>query len=394
MLPMEEKLTPQEAQLIGEGNAMLNALAAQKKAEGASSILGPDGLPAEAHATVDPKTAMENARKAQEDVNKLRLNELQERMKELTTHDGHTLDMTAILLACHRMIFWAKSELYAHAGAEEDLVDFMDRWMRETAMSKPFTLRDAIAGMKHQALDMAERRHKELEAQKGARLLKLKRLAKGLDATGLRLPTKGLSQKLENHFRPGDVIVLHGTDTTALQTVTSWIATRQLRFTAGRVHLLEYTPPDPMTEFTLLTDAKAREASDRAGNGRNPDVVKMALPWWRDAASHIKKLYETLEPIVKDECALVVIENLDALYFPDPTDKPLMLRKQQALVRLYQWAREHVVAVVVADLLAPGTLDTRLYGHFPVGAVDTKEVDGVSVVTIDGETCAIEQEEH
>lgn len=358
----EMKLTPQEVQLKGEGDALLRQVAAMKPS-GGTGLLGPDGQPLDQEPQIDPKAAVEKARKDYEEQQKKKVDELHVRLKALTDEDKEALDLCSVLLNCHRMIHWVKAELYGRCGAEDDLIEFADRYMNRAAEGhRGFTLKQAIADMKHQCLPIAEHFRKLNEAQQGKRLNKIKRIARYLDEHGIKLPTEQLRQKMGKCFRLGEVLVLHGEE-------------EPVRTALNRITDLQDTNKAGMTYY-LASDAKIASTDD---NG----LVVMPRSWWEGAANHIRKLTSTLEPFVNNETSLLVVDDLLGL-ITIHQDVPVGYRKQVALVRLYQWARENAAAVVVGNIDTEAA-DPRFYGHIPYASVQAGlEHDGTSEVYIDG----------
>lgn len=338
---------------------MLRQLEQQKPQ---NSILGPDGQPVGPEPTVDPKAAMERAKKEYEDQQKKRVDDLHKRLVELTTNDREALDLSSVILCSHRLIHWAKAELYGRCGVEDDLIEFMDRWMSHAAEGdRGFTLKKAIADIKHQCVPIAEHFRKLNEAQQGLRMKKLSRLAKHLDLYGIALPTEQLNQKMGKCFRLGEILVLHGEAEPAKE-VARYIMTHQSS-KVGRVYWL--TSEEPIKED-------------------NEDGKYCVMPgsWWHDSASHIRKLYTNLQSFTNDEAALIVIDDLEQML--TSVDAPLAHRKQVALVRLYQWARECAAAVVVVNKDSEPA-DPRFYGRIPYASVKQgAETDGTLVPYIDG----------
>lgn len=345
-----EKLTPKEILLKSEGDAMLRSIAASQPKQ--SAILGPDGKPVDAQPAIDAQAAFVAAQKKRAD-------ELHARMKELMETDGNAAEVLGTILACHRLLFWAKAELYCKVGAEEDLIEFVDRFMKQAA-NKPFELKNVVRQLKHEVLPIVEKIFKRDSALHGARLLKLRRVSAHLDAHGFELPPK-VKEKLQNFFRVGDLLIVHG-DKDAVTHAMIKLAQMQ-------------TPKAGKTYFLSSTDETRSFAP--------PHVVVMPRAWHVDAASHITKLYSALEPMTNDEAALLIVEQLETLYLMG--DKPVMQRKGQALVRLYQWARERAAALIVGDVVTEDVFDARLYGSYPHVLAKLVEVEGQITLMLDGE---------
>lgn len=358
------KLTPQEVQLKGEGDALLRQVAAMQP-KAASPLLGPDGQPLDKESQIDPKAAVEKARKDYEEQQKKTVDELHRRLKELTDHDKEALDICSVILNCHRMIHWAKAELYGRCGAEDDLIAFTDRYMSRAAEGpQGFTLKKAITDMKHQCLPIAEHFRKLNEAQQGKRLNRLKRIGPYLDQHGIKLPTEQLRLRVGGCFRLGEVLVLHGEEE-PVRTVLNRIADLQDADKVG-------------TTYYLASDAKIESATDY-----DDRMIVMPRSWWEGAANHIRKLNSTLEPFVNNETSLLVVDDLLGL-ITTHQDIPVGYRKQVALVRLYQWARENAAAVVVGNIDTEEA-DPRFYGRIPYASVrQGVKVDGTPLPSIDG----------
>ncbi len=330
-----------------------------------SAIVGVDGQPIDQKPVIDPVEAAANYQKDMLAKQRKQVDEYHHQMGELTKDDPDAMDLSGVMLLCHRMIHWAKSELYGHCGATTDLIEFMDRYMREAAGGqRGFTLKQLIVQMKQEAVPLADKFYRRWEAQRTRRLHKLKKIAQNLEDEGVYLPTVGMRAAMEGIFKPGELIVIHGERQPVSATIRH-IITSQSERVVGSIYRLSY-----------------HEQTDETPN---PHIIALPMTWWKDAAKHIKSLYEVLKPVVENTAALVTVDDLETLYTGAAGDAPSHMRKQLSLSRLYQWARENYVAVIVGDVVTLDDLDTRLYGPIKHFGATSVELDGVVSLFINAE---------
>lgn len=365
---MSEELTPKERVTLSDGQSLLKELQEMQPKKDAPAILGPDGQPATAAQVHSPAEMAAQHRKDMEEKQKKHVDELHARMKLLSDEDEDALPLMGVVLAAQQLIFWAQSELNAHCGVDEELLDFIERYMRQAAVTKTgFTLKQVISKFKQEVLPLASEYMKTYEAGKNRRLLKFRKVAQKLDQQGMFLPTPKMRKSVDGVFRPGDLMVVTG-DPASVVKALQWTITCQLKHVSGLTYYL---------------------CSDALNTYSPPDHVKL-LPraWWSNAASHVRKLYEVLQPMVDDTSALVVIDDLELLYSGTGTEDEKLSpqhRKYLALARLDQWAHENFAAVLIGDSVVGDALDPKVYRGIPFFCASTVEVDGKEELRIDGE---------
>lgn len=334
-----------------------------------SGIVGPDGQPIDKKPAIDPAEAAAQFQKDMVAKQKAMADEFHKRMKAFTEEDRDAMDLSGIMLLCYRMIDWAKSELFGHCGAKTDLIEYIDRYMKAAAGGKRgFTLKQLIVQMKQEAIPLADKFYRTWEAHRTRRTNKLRKIASNLEADGVFLPTPKMRKVMEGIFKPGELVVLHGERGPVLSAILHMVG-NQLHNTVGSIY--------------RLSDVDTRNGTT------NNSIVSLPPKWWKNSASHIRSLYEALKPVVEDASALVFVEDLELMYCEDPDQMPSHMRRQLALSRLYQWARENYVAVVVGDVVTPETFDAKLYGPMPHFGVTTFTLDGVESIFIDGEAVEV-----
>lgn len=343
-MPDPNELTPQERALQAEGNAMLREIA--KNNPPATPILGPDGNP------IPPKEGVMKAElsdprldhiKKMEEARRKRTDELHAELKNLTENDKDALDLCAVLLASHQLVMWAKTELFCRTDSSEELVEFAERFMRETAYQKPYTLQETIYKVKADALTIAEKFRRESQRKSHVRSQKLKRIAKALRENSFVLPNDALISMFKGKFGIGEVLVLYG-KRTAVRDATAFCAKLNCGKGMGQVHYLSSREePDPKLADTVMPPA-----------------------WWKNAACSMKKLYETLQPIVDREAVLTIVENVEDMYLTPGSggqDFGPLRRKSMAIARLYQWARENAATVIIGDATDEDVPNVKVYGY-------------------------------
>lgn len=364
---MSEELSPKERVTLSDGQALLKQLQELQPKSEAPAILGPDGQPATAAPVRSPAEMAEQYRKDMEVRQKKHVDDLHARMTILSNEDEDALPLMGVVLAAQQLIFWAQSELNAHCGVDEELLDFIERYMRQTVVSRSgFTLKQIITKFKQEVLPLVTEYMKTYEAGKNRRLLKFRKVAQKLDQQGMFLPTPKMRQAVAGLFRPGDLLVITGEALTVTR-VLQWIATCQSRHVSGLTYYLgaealyTYTPPD--------------------------HVKLLPRAWWAGAGSSVSKLSEAFQPIVDETAALVVIDDLALLDSGKEGDNKIspQHRKYITMARLDQWAHENFAAVIVGDHVTGEALDPRVYRGVPHFVATTVEVNGKEELRIDGE---------
>jgi hypothetical protein len=86
-----------------------------------------------------------------------------------------------------------------------------------------------------------------------------------------------------------------------------------------------------------------------AGGEKAFSSIVMPASGWTNSAKSISSLNKTLEPVLRKDCLLLLVDDLDTLYCVDEKIADRSIRRSYAIKRLYQWCVENLVAVVIAE---------------------------------------------
>lgn len=366
---MDEKpLSPEELLLKSEGESLLRQLSKDVKV---SPIVGTDGKPLESK--VEPPAASEGAeqRKALEAA-KQRVEENSKKINEiLKAHPKAALCANSVLQAW-RLLYWGMNELGIYEGMTPALLTQISDSMRAAVLSSAgYSVEDLQVALKHHILPFLQERVRYYKAEQGKREKKIEALNKRLKGKGIALPCQSLRVLFteEKPFGLGRVLVLHG----------ARAAVREALKVCSREHILK-NGGHPYYLSAVEGESDAAWAS-----------VVMPPSWWRNAASEVPKLNEILQPIVDSHSALVLAEDLEALYLADGVERAPLERKSRALARLYQWSLENLSAFIIGDVTDEDVPDERLYGQLPHAAVALQEFDGRKHVVIGNDPVPLEE---
>ena len=337
-------LSPKERVTMSDGENLLRMISKGPAVN--KPILGPDGKPIAGESVAEHDYAKEA-----KDTAIKRIDELHKKLssmanvKDDVNYDSEVVDICAVLLACYRLVFWAKVELFSKVDADSEFVEFVERFMRESVYNgAPFKVQQAIAGMRNNALPIVEGFMRKADMHKKKRMGKISAVFKRIQkAGGIALPVKAASGLFEKGFTLGSLLILRGS-ADAVSLATRLCASHASEAGHGKVYYLS-------TQTTNLGDSAD---------------VTMPLTWWKDACRSMHSLLEVLDPMVQDSAPLLVVEDLNQLYVSDK-DKGLSVDRAKGLTiqRLYQWCSEQGAAVIAGDVVGSEQLDVRVYGPLP-----------------------------
>jgi hypothetical protein len=342
-----------------DGQRMLEMLKAAQR----PVILGEDGKPIEApriQEPVDEKAEIERARK--------RVDENAARINELIEGSAAVKKCTDTILAAYQLVFWSLSELGAHEGFTDELIDQVSASMRNYAVGRRYTLNEVLRKLQHLVLPYMRDRAAVYHDEMNRRAEALKRARMVLGEAGIALPCHSLRQLCKNgRFDPGAVMVLYG----------QYDAVRAALQMISRLHLKQGGNP-----YYL---------SDREGEKEGSWCEHVMPPaWWHGTGSPVARLHDALYPALQGSSLLVLVERLEEVM----PDKAVVHAKNKALGKLLEWADCNMVGMVVGDVLAAGEMaDMRLYGVCPHIPVSLSEMDGKRKLVVGSDVLDLEAKE-
>lgn len=334
-----EELSPKEKLLQVEGEALLRAVAAQQ-GKPQSIIAGPDGHPLPS--TTPAPNPLEQAEKLQNERHQ-KIEEASQRLGEIVAHDESAMRACEIMLVAHKLITWAKMELGQADGVSDEIIEYAERFMRAKAYGgKGFDIRSLHAQTRDFAVKYLKERMMYYAQVSKERQARLHNIQRRLGKKGIALP-KPLSDKFEKGFMPGKLLVLHGSADAvrlAAQSCSLW--------------------------HKSVDKAKVYYLSNQQGETSGDWATTVMPPsWWKGCGTALVKLYEALDPVVKDECMLLVVEEMESLMLIAETGQTPQERRSLILKRLYQWAVETQTAVIVGDVTDQDIPSESRYGSLP-----------------------------
>jgi hypothetical protein len=357
------ELTPEERAVAAEG---LSLEAEVKRIKGEEQkepgLLGPDGKPLDEkpEGIVTTEDSAEEQMRQAIAVRRKHIEENSKKINEiLDKHDTARMASEAVLCAW-KLLFFSINDLGTFKGMTNDMLEQVSNSMRAVAMQGGINvheLRHALLGGKKKLKDgrkefgvvpYLKSRIEYYAAASRKRKAAIKEVQRRIGDKGIALPCHTLREifKEEPYFTAGRMLVLRGEE-------------RAVRM-ALRHCAFEHQTKNGGEPF-YLSSARGQQEWDAA-------FKIMPLKWWDNAADTDHRLMETFQPVVDSKSVLLVMEGLTHLWAPEEWDakKPDWERKARALGKLYQWATENLVAVIVGDFVDPGEeVEERTYGGLP-----------------------------
>jgi hypothetical protein len=366
MTDRPQELTPEERAIAAEGQALeaeVRKLKGEEKKE--PGLLGPDGQPIE-EKPEGIVTTEDDAKKLQKEAIKAarkRIEENTEKIKAILEKEDTARMASEAVLCAWRLLFFSLNDLGTFEGMTNDMLEQISNSMRAAAMQGGINvheLRHALLGGKRKLKDgrqefgvvrYLKQRIEYYAAASRRRQTALKQIRRRIGDKGIALPCHSLRNLFKNepYFTAGRIIILRGEE-------------RAVRM-ALRHCAFEHQTKNRGEPF-YLSSGRDKQEWDAA-------FTVMPLKWWQNAADSDHRLMETFKPVVESNSMLLVMEGLTHLWTPeDWSKKPDWERRARALGKLYQWAVENLVAVIVGDFVETGEeVEERSYGglsHVPV----------------------------
>jgi hypothetical protein len=250
-------------------------------------------------------------------------------------------------------------EISTNPDITDDMLHLMDGMIMRAVYDdlKGFDVVKLTKQIRHGVLKIMDEFIRTYQDQGRVRGMQLKKITERLGKDGITLPGTKIIEKLGKPFTPGQMIVLTGEkkDTAvALDIIASH-------------HMME----DDGTVVRCIPQ----------GSENSWGSIIIPEENWKNAAHSLASLNKALEPVIRKDCLLLLVDDLNTLYCEDPKITVPEARQSFAIKRLYQWCVENIVAVVIADNEAgSNSRDYSLIKSFPVDYHET-----VGGLMIDGE---------
>ena len=386
---MSDQLTPKEQALKIEGEALLKLV----QQGNVSPILGSDGNPVAGEKPESPneqtRITVHNPDPAvvKQELLKRRFERVEKSRQALLrlagekNKSGEVLyDLLDIMRGCHEMLLFCRMEMACHDGITDEIIEDADVIVKEGVYkgAQGFDLRALYVHFKTVLLPRLNDFIKNYQCARTKRRAQLEVIRKRVGSAGLFLPGRALHDCLGAagsepvRFMPGGtvgartIIILHG------PAEATQLAQDVIRF---GIHMFN------KVNCVMLDNITLNEAGTRPGVATTVPIM-----WWRDCARSDDTLYEVLETVIKLDVRLVVVRELGQLFCSG--EKTVAERKSLALGRLYRWAVEHMVAVLVADESAAEGSYAPL-PSIPVSIIDGNLCIGAEKYPVDNLTAAM-----
>jgi len=359
------ELDLREQGLRDEGERLIAKL--QQGGTPETTVLGPDGQPARIVQRELSQTEYA-AQQASETVRRDKLRQMHEylhsQLKDITAQDPTVLEACSTMLLAHKLLMWAKIEMASGFGVTDMLIDYADRKMKLVADNpEGFDVNVLLSQLRDSVIPFVEKRIKVYEQIVKKRGDRLRKMSRSLDGHKIASPFSSVHSKLEEGFRPGRVILFRGA------------------YSAVRFALQECCRSHKKNNH-----CDAYYLSARSGE-RSGDWAKPIMPpaWWRGAGVEISTLNEVLKPVSSSDAILLVVEDLETLFPLTSDGAPLLVRLSFAIRRIYTWAQETGIAVILGDVIHKELKPEQLYSIVPYFEISAVRKDGEAMIKVDDE---------
>ena len=352
-----EELTPKEFFLKREGEELLKHVL-DARTDFASQILGPDGVSVKSEAVPRQQEVANNSRRQL-------VEELSKRLLEITTKDEVAMNCCQLMLVCHKLLYWAKIEL-AHCDDMLDmLVDYAEHSMRaKVEMSAGYHLASVRNDLRNFAVPFVDDRVKHYMRLAKFRSARMERFKRRIKEDGISIPVKAIRDRFEAGFQPGAAAIFQG-PYPAVRHLLKLCSSQHMKQDGGEVYYLSCLRGETQVDCDWATKL-------------------MPYSWWNNTGKTLSSLDETLRPVVDSAAALVVIEDLETFFMEDKA-RVALERKVLALRRLYAWANENAIALLIGDTPNEAEVPDNVYGSVTCFKVDRVRSDGAAYVEVAGE---------
>lgn len=250
-----------------------------------------------------------------------------------------------VFFTAWEIIWWCRMEMSVNPDMTDEMIEDLDHIVQaKLYRDKGYDLRKVFNHMRDRCLPIVRDFISRYDSASKVRKARFDGIKKRTGGRWPQLPFDVDPEHQPKELKPGQVVVLQGTDKAngmALIAVCMAIVQQQERFVYFGAEKL-----------------KDVEGFEKHGCTFVPEV------FWKNIAASNSKLLESLEMTVKDTHLALVVSDLGKLYEDDKKLSEID-RKGFALKRLYAWAVENLVSVVVCDNVEKHTEGRGAYGYIP-----------------------------
>jgi len=316
------------------------------------SIIGPDGQPVakpepepRGMAAGDIRTHMGLLH---EQMERRRLQSARGFAKLLPEYDS-LAKVYDVFYAAWELIWWCRMEMSTNPDITDEMIEDLDHIVQAKLYNnKGYNLKEVYAHLRVKALPIVNEYIQQYSQAAKVRKIRFDSIRKRTGGKWMQLPFD-IPESERGHkpieLKPGQVLVLQGkseANRAALIAISIATVAQQERF----VYFGDLNP------------------SDTSGFDRH-SCTFVPKAWWGDIASNNAKLLEGLNSTVKETHLALFVEDLGALFVSDEKKLNENQRKGFALKRLFSWAVDNLVSVVVCDNVETHTTERGIYGFIP-----------------------------
>jgi hypothetical protein len=335
-----------------DGERLLAQVAKMKEEKDAPSIIGPDGQPMAKPEPEAPGMAAGDIRThmglLHEQMERRRIKSARG-FSELLTKYENLAKVYDVFYSAWELIWWCRMEMSTNPDISDEMIEDLDHIVQAKLYNnKGYNLKEAYAHMRTKALPIVNDYIQQYSQAAKVRKVRFDSIKKRTGGKWLQLPFDIPKSERENkpsELKPGQVLVLQGTaeaNRAALTATAIATVAQKERF----VYFGEVNP------------------SDTSGFEKHACTF-VPKAWWGDIASNNAKLLDGLDATVKETHLALFVEDLGALFVSDTEKLNENQRKGFALKRLFAWAVDNLVSVVVCDNVETHTTERGVYGFIP-----------------------------
>jgi hypothetical protein len=251
-----------------------------------------------------------------------------------------------VFFTAWELIWWCRMEMSTNPDISDAIIEDLDHIVQAKLYhDKGYSLRKVFNHMRDKGLPIIKDFMAKYESASKVRKVRFEAIKKRTNGKWIQLPFDVPDpERCPQELKPGQVIVLQGNSkATGLASIAACmsIVAQKERFVFFGTEKMDDVDGFEKHSCTFVPEA-----------------------WWKDIASTNAKMLEGLDATVKDTHIALIVSDLNKLYSSDDrmTENE---RKGFALKRLFAWAVDNLVSVVVCDIVDKHTTETGVYGFIP-----------------------------
>lgn len=335
----------QDAAIRAEGEAMIAAI--QKPSEPKAGLIDATGAPLGQPEQGSKVTLSQEAlqQNAEYQLEQRRMRSAQ-KLEKIVQVDLQTARVRDVIYLAYQLLFWARMEMSTNDNVSDEMIqdcEFITQWSIYKN-AKTFDFKKLVSRLKNFGVGALKEFQQRYTDRGRIQAMRLKTIKTVLGDKGIPT-TAGIEALLGHPFTPGRMLILRG-DAVSTQKALMFI--------------LKHFPAESGPVFQAHMDA---------GISNGPTIRALPRAWWHNAAQTTKKLDEIFNVVLSTQSLLLGIEDITHLFdmkvnLEEDSTLSAEERKAFAIKRMYQWASDNLVAVVLCDNTTE-PVRGKPYGHIP-----------------------------